>query len=137
MLNVFQVLIVYVSDPPISDALQGAYLIAAFIPAVMIGGISLLFRDIVEGLGCLLGGFCISMWLLVWKDGGLITSSGGKLGLILALTIAAFTLSFSHHTRMHGVIAGVSITGATVIVLGIDCFARAGLKEFWLYLWGE
>jgi hypothetical protein len=30
-----------------------------------------------------------------------------------------------------------SISGATALVLGIDCYSRAGLKEFWLYIWGE
>ncbi|KAI9723875.1 MAG: hypothetical protein M1828_003994 [Chrysothrix sp. TS-e1954] len=129
------VLITYVSNPPISNSVQGAYFIAAFVPAMLFGGVALIFKDVVEGLGCLLGGFCISMWLLAWKDGGLITSRGGKLGLIIALSLGAFSLSFSHHTRAHGLIACMSFAGATVIILGIDCFTRAGLKEFWLYLW--
>ncbi|UKZ77756.1 hypothetical protein TrVFT333_005482 [Trichoderma virens FT-333] len=29
----------------------------------------------------------------------------------------------------------MSFGGATVIVLGIDCYSRAGLKEFWAYIW--
>ncbi|RYP62568.1 hypothetical protein DL770_009565 [Monosporascus sp. CRB-9-2] len=30
----------------------------------------------------------------------------------------------------------MSFAGATVTVLGIDCFTRAGLKEYWAYIWG-
>ncbi|KAK7709078.1 hypothetical protein SLS57_008803 [Botryosphaeria dothidea] len=65
------VLIEYVMNPPVTDAVQGAFFVAAFIPALLAGGVAYIFKDITEGLG----------------------------------------------------------------FLGIDCFSRAGLKEFWLYIW--
>ncbi|QSZ30524.1 hypothetical protein DSL72_000078 [Monilinia vaccinii-corymbosi] len=129
------VLILYVIDPPISNAVQGAYLVAVVLPGLIVGGCSLIFPEMTEGLGCLLGGFSFSMWLLVMKAGGLITSTSGKSIFIAALGIAGFALSFSHHTRTYGLIVGISFSGSTAIVLGIDCFSRAGLKEFWAYLW--
>lgn len=97
---------------------------------------ALVFKDITEGLGCLLGGFCLSMWFLVLKPGGLVTSTGGKAIFIAAFCIAVWSLSFSHYTRAYGLIGSTSFSGSTAFVLGIDCFSKGGLKEFWIYLWG-
>ncbi|KAB8302212.1 hypothetical protein EYC80_005657 [Monilinia laxa] len=129
------VLILYVMDLPVSNAVQGAYLIAVVLPGFIVGGCALIFTEMTEGLGCLLGGFNFSMWLLVMKAGGLIASTSGKSIFIAALSIAGFALSFSHYTRTYGLIVCISFSGSTAIVLGIDCFSRAGLKEFWAYLW--
>lgn len=122
-------------NPPVSKAIQGAYFVAVLMTGVVFGGGSCLFADVTEGLGCLLGGFCLSMWFLVLKPGGLLTSTAGKAILISSFTLGAFGLYISHFTRPYGLIGSISFAGATVIVLGIDCFSRAGLKEFWLYLW--
>lgn len=122
-------------NPPVSKAIQGAYFVAALMTGVAFGGGSCLFADVTEGLGCLLGGFCLSMWFLVLKPGGLVTSTAGKAILISSFTLGAFGLYVSHFTRPYGLIGSISFAGATVIVLGVDCFSRAGLKEFWLYLW--
>lgn len=120
---------------PVSNAVQGAYVVAVVLPGLIIGGCSLIFSEMAEGLGCLLGGFCFSMWLLVMKAGGLITSTTGKSILIAVISIGAYSLSFSHYTRTYGLIACISFAGSTAIVLGIDFFSRAGLKEFWAYIW--
>ena len=136
-LNAFQILIVYVINPPISDAKQGAYLSAAVLTGVVFGGGSVIFSDVAEGLGCLLGGFCLSMWFMVLKPGGLINSTAGKAIFISTFTAAGFALYVSHYTRNYGIIGCASFAGATAIVLGIDCFSRAGLKEFWLYIWSK
>lgn len=110
---------------------------AAFITGVVLGAASLVFIDVTEGLGCLLGGFAVSMWFLDLKAGGLITSTSGKAVFITALCLVAYALSFTSYTRPYGLIGGTSFAGATAVVIGIDCYSRAGLKEFWLYLWGR
>lgn len=71
------------------------------------------------------------------KPGGLVTSVYGKLILIAAFCFALFALAFYRLTRPYSLIFSLSFSGATTIVLGIDCFSRAGLKEFWLYIWGN
>ncbi|KAG4424982.1 hypothetical protein IFR04_001953 [Cadophora malorum] len=129
------VLILYVMNPPVSNAIQGAYLVAIVMTGLILGGAAIVFTEMTEGLGSLLGGFSFSMWLLVLKPGGLLTSTSSKAIFIAAFTVAAFSTSFSHYTRPYGVIGGISFGGATAVVLGIDCFSRAGLKEFWAYLW--
>jgi hypothetical protein len=129
------VLILYVMNPPVSNGIQGAYLVAVAMTGFILGGASLVFTELTEGLGCLLGGFCLSMWLLVLKPGGLLTSTSAKSGFITAFSLAGFATSFSHVTRPYGLIGFISFSGASVVVLGIDCFSRAGLKEFWAYIW--
>ncbi|KAJ4379238.1 hypothetical protein N0V86_005283 [Didymella sp. IMI 355093] len=129
------VLIVYLMNPPVSNGVQGAFFVAAFFTGVIFGAVSLVFPDITEGFGCLLGGFCVSMWFLCLKSGGLISSATGRAIFIGCMSAGAYCLSFSHHTRTHGLIASIAFSGATATILGIDCLSRAGLKEFWLYLW--
>lgn len=129
------VLIVYLMSPPVSNAIQGAFFVAAFFTGVIFGVLSLVFSDITEGFGCLLGGFCLSMWFLSLKDGGLIESATGRAIFIGCMSAGGYSLSFSHYTRNYGLIAAIAFSGATAAILGIDCLSGAGWKEFWLYLW--
>ncbi|KAL2834606.1 hypothetical protein BJY01DRAFT_224249 [Aspergillus pseudoustus] len=129
------VLIVYVMSPPVRAAIQGAYLVAIFFTGITFGALAIVFKELSEGLGCLLGGFCTSMWLLSTKSGGLLTATDAKTGFIGAISVGFYAISFSHHTRPYGLIVSTSIAGGTAVSLGIDCYSKAGLKEFWLYLW--
>lgn len=129
------VLIVYVMNLPVGNAVQGAYVVAATMTGLILGGGAIVFADMTEGLGCLLGGFCLSMWLLSLKAGGLLTATSGKAIFIASFTLAVFATSFHRRTRPYGLIGSTSFAGATVVVLGIDCFSRAGMKEFWAWIW--
>ncbi|KAF5668868.1 hypothetical protein FHETE_5134 [Fusarium heterosporum] len=129
------VLIVYVMKPEVSDALQGGYVVAAVISGCLLGAASTFFREITEGLGCALGGFCVSMWLLCLVPGGLLGPVVSKAIFIACFTVGGFAFYFSHFTRDWALILMIAFSGATVTVLGIDCFSRAGLKEFWAYVW--
>lgn len=102
---------------------------------MIFGALSLVFKEVTEGLGCLLGGFCLAMWFLVLSPGGLITSTSGRAILIAVFCLAFFSLSFSHITRNYGLIFCTAFAGAQITIVGIDCFSRAGLKEFWIYIW--
>ncbi|RGP63719.1 sulfite exporter family [Fusarium longipes] len=129
------VLIVYVMKSEVSDALQGGYVVAVVISGCILGAASMFFREITEGLGCALGGFCVSMWLLCLVPGGLLGPVVSKAIFIACFTVGGFAFYFSHYTRDWALILMISFSGATVTVLGIDCFSRAGLKEFWAYVW--
>ncbi len=128
-------LIVYVMTPPVKDALQGGYLVAVVVSGCIVGAASMFFRELTEGLGCALGGFCVSMWLLCLVPGGLLHAVASKAIFIACFTLGGFAFYFSHYTRDWALILMISFSGATVTVLGIDCFSRAGLKEFWAYVW--
>ncbi|CRG87205.1 Myb-like protein X [Talaromyces islandicus] len=130
------VLIEYVMNPPVSNGVQGAYFVAVLLTGLIFGGISLVFKELTEGLGCLLGGFCLSMWFLSLKDGGLLTGSTNKGAFIGAFCVVVYAFSFTSYTRPYALIVSTAFAGSTATILGIDCFSRAGLKEFWLYIWG-
>ncbi|KAI8627410.1 hypothetical protein F5Y19DRAFT_178038 [Xylariaceae sp. FL1651] len=129
------VLIVYVMVPPIRVGIEGAYVVAAVVTGVILGGAATVFREITEGLGCLLGGFCFAMWLLTLKAGGLLTTTPTKVVFISVFSLGSYAFYFSHYTRPYALMGLMSFAGATVTVIGIDCFSKAGLKEFWVYIW--
>ena len=129
------VLIDYVMHPPVSNAIQGAYFVAVIMTGCIFGGGALIFKEVTEGLGCLLGGFCLGMWLLSLRSGGVLSGSTG-VGILLAIfCIVGWLLFFSKYTRDYALIGSTALSGATAFTLGIDCFSRAGYKEFWLYIW--
>lgn len=129
------VLIVYVMNVPISNALQGGYVVAVVMSGCAVGAAAMFFKELTEGFGCALGGFCISMWLLCLVPGGLLHSVPSKAIFIASFTIVGFAFYFSRWTRDWALIGLISFGGATITILGIDCFSRAGLKEFWAYVW--
>ncbi|KKK21980.1 hypothetical protein ARAM_006581 [Aspergillus rambellii] len=107
------VLIVYVMSPPVRVAIQGAYLVAIFFTGITFGALSIVFKELTEGLGY----------------------TNARTGFIGAISVGFYAISFSHYTRPYGLIASTAIAGGTAVALGIDCFSKAGLKEFWLYIW--
>lgn len=129
------VLIVYVMSVPIDNALQGGYVAAVILSGCAMGTASVFFRELTEGLGCALGGFCVSMWLLCLVPGGLLREVAAKAIFISCFTVVGFAFYFSRYTRDWALIVMISFGGATAVVLGVDCFSRAGLKEFWAYVW--
>lgn len=132
-----KLLVIYLMSLPVSTGIQGGYVVAAILTGAVLGLFSIAFTEWTEGLGGLLGGFSFSMWLLTLKPGGLLEGTGPKVGLICALCAAFYALSFIKHVRIYVLIANIAFSGATALMLGIDCFTRVGLKEFWLYIWGK
>ncbi|RPA76733.1 hypothetical protein BJ508DRAFT_213467, partial [Ascobolus immersus RN42] len=129
------VLILYVTNPPLSAAAQGGYLIACVLTGAVLGTVSIIFHEMTETMGCLLGGFCLGMWFLVLKEDGLVSNGTGKSIMIALFSLIPYFLSFWDRVRQEALIGSISLAGATAVVLGIDCFSRAGLKEFWLFIW--
>ncbi|KAG6056967.1 hypothetical protein E4U17_001817 [Claviceps sp. LM77 group G4] len=129
------VLIVYVINVPSTNALQGGYVVAVILSGCAVGSAAIFFKELTEGFGCALGGFCLSMWLLCLVPGGLVHTVPSKAAFIAIFTLAGFALYFSRRTRDYALIVLIAFGGSTVTVLGIDCFSRAGLKEFWAYVW--
>lgn len=129
------VLIVYVMNVPLSNALQGGYVAAIILSGCAVGAASMFFKELTEGLGCALGGFCVSMWLLCLVPGGLLQTTASKAIFLACFTLVGFAFYFSRFTRDWSLIVLIAFAGSTITVLGIDCFSRAGLKEFWAYIW--
>ncbi|CAD0041206.1 unnamed protein product, partial [Aureobasidium pullulans] len=124
---------------PVSHGIQGAYLVAIVLPALILGAVvSLLSADSAEWFGGFIGGFCIAMWFELLRSGGLIQSQLVAIWIVLASLVGCactFGATFGAKSWPHAVSS--AFAGATAIVLGVDCFSRAGLKEFWVYTWRE
>ncbi|KAF4585609.1 sulfite exporter TauE/SafE family protein [Ophiocordyceps camponoti-floridani] len=129
------VLIIYVMNVPVSHAVQGGYVVAVIVSGCAVGGASMFFKELTEGLGCALGGFCLSMWLLCLVPGGMLRTVPAKAIFNASFTLVGFALYFSRWTRDWTLIFTLAFSGATATILGLDCFSRAGLKEFWAYVW--
>ncbi|KAN0067297.1 protein of unknown function (DUF4203) domain containing protein [Elaphomyces granulatus] len=122
------VLLVYVMNPPVSDAVQGAYFVAAVVTGTALGVLAIVFKELADGLGCILGGYCLSMWLLALRPGGLFVTTASKGAFIGAFAAASYALSFFPLTKPYALIGFLALAGATATVLGIDCFSRADLN---------
>jgi hypothetical protein len=53
----------------------------------------------------------------------------GFVGFTVALFILGLVTTFNYHL----ILISTAFIGATAFTLGIDCFTRAGLKEFYVY----
>ncbi|KAL1838853.1 hypothetical protein VTJ49DRAFT_2176 [Mycothermus thermophilus] len=131
-------LVLYLAVPPVPAAVQAGYVLAAAGGASVLGGMALLLRvvEVAECAGCVLGGFCLGMWLLTVKEGGLVPGKVGKVVVLAVLSVLAGGLYVVKKIRKYVLAGCVGFAGATGVVLAIDCFARPGLKEFWAWLWG-
>lgn len=74
------------------------------------------------------------MWLMTLRSGGLL-SGFGKLILITIFSLGGLAIFYIQYIKLHAHMVFISFAGATSFMLGIDCFSRAGLKEFWLFVW--
>ncbi len=45
-------LILYLMTPPVTNAVQGAFVVAAVCTGAALGGLAVLFQDLAECLGC-------------------------------------------------------------------------------------
>ncbi|KAH0283857.1 hypothetical protein M436DRAFT_65707 [Aureobasidium namibiae CBS 147.97] len=125
-------------DAGISDRAQGGYLVAAVLPAIIVGGLLQWFVGwLARRAGCVLGGFCMAMWIETLCPGGVIKTSSMTALLIGAMCAVSLTPSIPMLKKWAdpAYMTFSAFSGSTAFVLGIDCYSRAGLKEFWAYTW--
>ncbi|KAF9976711.1 hypothetical protein BGZ73_008018 [Actinomortierella ambigua] len=68
--------------------------------------------------------YSFGLWLLSWKNGGLLTTSTARGILLGALAVVGFLLGCCREKEV--VIIGSAILGAFSITIGIDLFAQTG-----------
>ncbi|KAF9906288.1 hypothetical protein EC991_000776 [Linnemannia zychae] len=71
--------------------------------------------------------YALGLWILGWKSGGVITSSTGRIILLVALAVVGFILGLFREREV--VMIGSAIVGAYSFVIGVDMFAHTGFKE--------
>lgn len=141
VLIIVQVLIVDVMSVPlkgVSHTTQGAYLVAIVLPSIALGGLAQWYLGwLARRCGCIVGGFCLAMWIETLCPGGLIKESQMTAVLICVMCAVSLAPTISMFKKWVDLAYMVfsSFSGSTALVLGIDCYSRAGLKEFWIYTW--
>ncbi|WWD18486.1 hypothetical protein CI109_102938 [Kwoniella shandongensis] len=121
------------SPNPPSRTLRGLYLLACIIASFFGAGLGIFLFNLAKYWVSAAGGFSFGWFLLATKQGGLITSVLGRWGLLGGLTVAAFVASLPKITNPHMMLVSTAWIGATAFTLGVDCYTRAGLKEFYVY----
>lgn len=112
-----------------STTMRGLYLLACVISSFFGAAFGIFFFKVSKYWVSAAGGFTFGWFLLATREGGLITSVIGRWGLLGSLTVVAFLAALVPLLHDHMVLASTAWIGATAIVLGIDCYTRAGLKE--------
>lgn len=113
---------------------RGLYCLACIIAAVIGSGIGLFFFKYARYWVCGLGGFALGWFIMAFRAGGVTGNSiVGRWGLIGGLSVVTFIASLFPRWHHHLLLVSTALVGSTALTLGIDCFTRAGLKEF--YIW--
>ncbi|KAJ9106093.1 hypothetical protein QFC21_001233 [Naganishia friedmannii] len=113
---------------------RGLYCLACIIAAIIGSGIGLFFFKYARYWVCGLGGFALGWFIMAFKAGGVTGNSiVGRWGLIGGLSVVTFIASLLPRWHHHLLLVCTALVGSTALTLGIDCFTRAGLKEF--YIW--
>lgn len=80
-----------------------------------------------------LAGYALALWILAWKNGGVIESNTGRIILFVVLIVVFVLLTFFFERWM--VILATSIVGAYLIIFGIDMFAQTVSVFFSVICW--
>ncbi|KAG0380891.1 hypothetical protein BGX24_003365 [Mortierella sp. AD032] len=108
--------------------INSTLLLAVAIGVGVVGGLLLVCCSKlgVAALGAL-ALYALGLWILGWKSGGVITTSTGRIILLVALAVVGFILGLFREREV--VMVGSAIVGAYSFVIGVDMFAHTGFKE--------
>ncbi|KAE8245388.1 hypothetical protein A4X13_0g5950 [Tilletia indica] len=117
---------------PPSATVRGLFLLACLIAGIIGGVMFVLFYTFAAFVVCGLGGFALGLWLQALKSNGLIEPLGLRWVLLASCTASFFAAGCVPRIHNFMVLVATAFSGATALLLGIDCFSRAGIKEFYV-----
>ncbi|KAF5375150.1 hypothetical protein D9758_000386 [Tetrapyrgos nigripes] len=119
-------------NPP-SKTVRGMFVLACGIAGFAGGGIAIFFWKVARyGIGGW-GGFALALWIQCFHDGGLIKPVGFRWIFYVGCAVVGFVLCTIPKIHYHILLISTAIVGSTALILGVDCFTTANLKEF--YVW--
>lgn len=113
--------------------MRGLYCLAVGISCLIGAGIGIFFYTTSKYWVGAAGGFCVGWFLMAVKKGGLVSSVGARWGIIGGLTAVTLLATLAPPLHEYVLLASSAWVGATAFMLGVDCFSRVGLKEFYIY----
>ncbi|KAF9176712.1 hypothetical protein BGZ51_009773 [Haplosporangium sp. Z 767] len=106
---------------------QIIYLFASMAGGFVLGAFCWLFHRFTTWILSGLAGLVVALYILAWRDGGLIHKRGGLIGLLVGATALGMILGLFLGRRV--LIPASAILGAYLTIIGIDFFARTGFTE--------
>ncbi|KAF8507000.1 hypothetical protein F5888DRAFT_1798214 [Russula emetica] len=119
-------------NPP-SSTLRGMFVLSSFVAGVAGGGFAIFFWQATKYLIGAWGGLAFGLWVQCFRDGGLIRPVGIRWLLFITCAVIGFVLCTIPKIHYQVLLVATAIVGSTAVILGVDCFTTAGLKEF--YMW--
>ncbi|TIB66208.1 hypothetical protein E3P77_02399 [Wallemia ichthyophaga] len=116
-----------------TEALEGEILVGCAILGIITAVASWWFQRYVAYAVCGFGGIALAWWIQCMRDGGTIHSMAGKWIFYIGLGTVAVVASFHPRIMKHLLRFSTSLIGSSAFILGIDCFVKSGLKEFYVY----
>ncbi|KIO22974.1 hypothetical protein M407DRAFT_27545 [Tulasnella calospora MUT 4182] len=118
---------------PPTVKLEGLFLLASAVAGIIGGAIFIFFWKGTRYSVGAWGGFALALWIECFKAGGIIKPVGFRWFFYIALAVIGFVACTFPKTHYPTMLISTAIVGATSLMLGVDCFTTAGLKEF--YIW--
>ncbi|KAI0053366.1 hypothetical protein FA95DRAFT_1475369, partial [Auriscalpium vulgare] len=119
-------------NPP-KPTLRGMFVLASSVAGVAGGGIAIFFWQATKYFIGAWGGFALALWIQCFRDGGLIRSIGLRWIMYIGCGVVGFVLCTLPKFHYHVLLVSTAFVGASALMLGVDCFTTANLKEF--YIW--
>ncbi|GAA5877583.1 hypothetical protein JCM16303_003386 [Sporobolomyces ruberrimus] len=122
-------------NPPKSIT-RGLFLLASLVAGLVGGGFCYLFHKAGQLVLSALAGFVLGSTLLCVRSDSLIRPVGLRYILSLGLAASFFVLASVPRLSLPVLLVSTSLLGSVAVVVGVDCFTTAGLKEFFVYSFG-
>ncbi|GJJ70886.1 hypothetical protein EMPS_03236 [Entomortierella parvispora] len=106
---------------------QVIYLFACIAAGLIIGAICCIFHIYTVWLLGALAGLMVALYILGWRNEGLIRSRGGRIGLLVGASALGLLIGLAFGRRI--LIPASALIGAYLTVVGIDLFARTGFTQ--------
>ncbi|KAF9787219.1 hypothetical protein BJ322DRAFT_708870 [Thelephora terrestris] len=118
---------------PPSSTLRGLFVLACVVAGGAGGAITIFFWKLSRYLIGGWGGFSLALFIQCFRDGGLIREISYRWIMFIGVSVIGFCICTIPKIHYHVMLVSTGFVGATAVMLGIDCFTTAGLKEF--YMW--
>ncbi|OBZ78794.1 hypothetical protein A0H81_00852 [Grifola frondosa] len=119
-------------NPP-SRTLRGLFVLACGVAGIAGGGIAIFFWKVAKYFIGAWGGFAFALWIQCFRNGGLIGPIGFRWIMYIVAALLGFVLCTIPKLHYYVLLISTAFVGASAIMLGVDCYTTAGLKEF--YIW--
>ncbi|CED84417.1 Domain of unknown function DUF4203 [Phaffia rhodozyma] len=122
------------TQSPPRELIRGVFVLIAALVGIIAGAAGVVSFNKSKFAIPPIGGFSFGWFLMATKQGGLTGQSLlWRWVLIASISVGFLVIGMLERFYRPAVIVTTAWLGASAFVLGLDCFTRAGLKEFYIY----